>query len=43
MLALYGGDRQAEALAAYHELRRRLVEQLGIEPSPTLRQLECDN
>lgn len=40
MLALYGTDRQAEALAAYRELRGILVDELGIEPSPTLRRLE---
>ncbi|MFE0464539.1 BTAD domain-containing putative transcriptional regulator [Kitasatospora sp. NPDC058965] len=33
MLALYGADRQAEALAVYQELRTRLVAELGIEPS----------
>ncbi|MDQ2982560.1 MAG: AAA family ATPase [Actinomycetota bacterium] len=40
MLALYGSGRQAEALAAYQEGRRVLVEELGIEPSPSLRELE---
>jgi tetratricopeptide (TPR) repeat protein len=39
MRALYGADRQAEALAAYRELRETLVEQLGVDPSPTLRTL----
>jgi DNA-binding SARP family transcriptional activator len=34
MTALYGVDRQADALAAYGDLRRILVEQLGIEPAP---------
>ncbi|MGF1431730.1 AfsR/SARP family transcriptional regulator, partial [Kitasatospora sp. LaBMicrA B282] len=33
MLALYGADRQAEALAVYQELRKRLVAELGVEPS----------
>ena len=40
MLALYRSDRQAEALQAYHDARRTLVEQLGIEPGDRLRELE---
>src|SRR5919109_3100012 len=40
MLALYRAGRQAEALEAYQEGRRTLVDELGIEPSPALRQLE---
>ena len=40
MLALYRCGRQADALAAYQSTRRALVEQLGIEPSPPLRELE---
>ena len=32
MLALYRCDRQADALQAYHDARRILVEELGIEP-----------
>jgi DNA-binding SARP family transcriptional activator/tetratricopeptide (TPR) repeat protein len=40
MLALYRAGRQAEALAAYQDTRRVLVEELGIEPSPTLQRLE---
>ena len=40
MLALYRCGRQADALAAYRSARRLLVEQLGIEPSTPLRQLE---
>ena len=40
MLALYRCDRQAEALQAYQDARRRLVEELGIEPGERLRDLE---
>ena len=40
MLALYRSGRQADALAAYQRARRVLVEQLAIEPSTQLRQLE---
>ena len=40
ILALYRGGRQAEALETYRETRRVLVEELGIEPSPELRELE---
>jgi DNA-binding SARP family transcriptional activator len=39
MLALYRAGRQAEALGVYHEARRVLVDELGIEPSPTLQKL----
>jgi DNA-binding SARP family transcriptional activator len=39
MLALYRSGRQAEALQAYQEGRRLLVDQLGIEPSRDLQQL----
>jgi predicted ATPase len=40
MLALYRAGRQADALAAYQEARRTLTEQLGLDPSAELRQLE---
>jgi YVTN family beta-propeller protein len=40
MLALYRSGRQAEALAAYHDARRALVDELGIEPSGSLQHLE---
>ena len=40
MLALYRSDRQADALQAYQNARRRLVEDLGIEPGAQLRELE---
>jgi predicted ATPase/DNA-binding SARP family transcriptional activator len=40
MLALYRCDRQADALEVYRRGRRRLVDELGLEPSPALQQLE---
>jgi DNA-binding SARP family transcriptional activator len=40
MLALYRSGRQAEALGVYRAARRVLVDQLGLEPSEELRELE---
>jgi DNA-binding SARP family transcriptional activator len=40
MLALYRSGRQAEALGSFQEARATLVDELGIEPGPVLRQLE---
>jgi DNA-binding SARP family transcriptional activator len=39
MLALYRCDRRSDALAAYQRLRTAMIENLGLEPSPRLRQL----
>lgn len=41
MLALYRSGRQGDALAAFHRLRRRLSEDLGIDPGPGIRALEA--
>jgi len=40
MLALYRAGRQVDALAAYAEARRTLVDDLGIEPSEALQRLQ---
>ena len=40
MLALYRTDRQAEALAAYRNARQTLLDELGIEPSRGLQELQ---
>ncbi|MGH3137399.1 MAG: ATP-binding protein [Gaiellaceae bacterium] len=40
MLALYRSGRQAEALAAYRDARRLLIDELGIDPSRSLQDLE---
>jgi DNA-binding SARP family transcriptional activator/tetratricopeptide (TPR) repeat protein len=40
MLALYRSDRQAEALESYQAARHVLTEELGLEPSEALKELE---
>jgi DNA-binding SARP family transcriptional activator len=40
ILALYRSGRQAEGLEIYRETRRLLADELGLEPSPELRELE---
>jgi peptide/nickel transport system substrate-binding protein len=40
LIALYRCGRQAEALEAYRTTRRRLVDELGVEPGPELKELE---
>jgi len=40
MLALYAAGRQADALDAYQQARRTFVDELGIEPSPALAELQ---
>jgi len=40
MLALYRSGRQADALEAFQDARRALVEELAIEPGAALRELE---
>ena len=39
MLALYRSGRQSEALAAYIAARQQLVDEIGVEPGPELREL----
>ncbi len=41
MLALYRAGRQAEALRAFTAIRDRLVDELGIDPGSSLRDLEA--
>ncbi|MFJ4524471.1 BTAD domain-containing putative transcriptional regulator [Streptomyces sp. NPDC088810] len=42
MLALHRTGRQAEALAVHRDLRARLVEELGIEPGPAVREAHVE-
>lgn len=39
MLALYRSGRHADALRAYHALRTQLVDEFGVDPSPSIRAL----
>lgn len=38
MMCLYRAGRQAEAIQIYNRVRRQLVEEFGMEPSPSLKQ-----
>ncbi|MEV2240648.1 BTAD domain-containing putative transcriptional regulator [Micromonospora sp. NPDC049891] len=42
VVALYRSGRQGEALAALRRVRDTLVDELGVDPGPRLRQLEAD-
>ncbi|MFI5895681.1 BTAD domain-containing putative transcriptional regulator [Actinoplanes sp. NPDC051513] len=39
MLALYRGGRQVDALRCFDDIRRRLADELGVDPGATLRRL----
>ncbi|MEU0069461.1 BTAD domain-containing putative transcriptional regulator [Streptomyces sp. NPDC006332] len=42
MLALHRVGRQAEALAVHRDLRTRLIEELGVEPGPSVREAHVE-
>ncbi|MDH6549680.1 DNA-binding SARP family transcriptional activator/tetratricopeptide (TPR) repeat protein [Streptomyces sp. SAI-133] len=42
MLALHRTGRQAEALAVHRDLRTRLIEELGVEPGPAVREAHVE-
>ncbi|MER6984592.1 BTAD domain-containing putative transcriptional regulator, partial [Streptomyces carpinensis] len=42
MLALHRTGRQAEALAAHRDLRARLLDELGVEPGPAVREAHLE-